>query len=642
MCGICGIAYADRRRSVDESLIAAMCGSMRHRGPDDCGVHLDGHIGLGHRRLSIVDLAGGHQPMANEDQSVWITYNGEVYNHADFRSALVAKGHRYHSRCDTEAIIHLYEELGPDVATELRGMFAFAIWDRSRDTLLLARDRLGVKPLFYAITAKGDLVFGSEIKSLFASGLIQPELDDAAIPEYFATGHSARGRTLYRGIRKLEPGHVLVWCNGFATIRPYWRLHELPYANGSGNARATGDENSRQFWDYFRESVRRMLMADVPLGVFLSGGLDSSLLVAAMRECGVEQLRTFSVGFDDVDENELPFARIVASTFGTDHHEVVVSADEFFAAIPDLTWQRDLPLTFSGSVPLFFVSRLARQEVKVVLTGEGSDELFGGYGRYRRGMQNLRLARTMDTLLPSSVRDHIAASARRLGDDYLGSRIKRSFIANRGTLEDAYLDVFADFDRHHRRQLLVAGADDDPYAHVRELVDHDLLRVNPLEAVLRLDQLTYLEELLAKQDQMSMAASIESRVPFLDEDLVQWAGRLHGSAKVHRGVGKAVERTAASSRLPESIVKAKKRGFSLPMARWLRGPGRPWLEEALPTAQDDLLQRDYVHRLVQEHERGRDHSAKLWRILAFQTWRRDVLPRARRAGHAAVHASHSG
>jgi asparagine synthase (glutamine-hydrolysing) len=639
MCGICGIAYADRQRTVGEHQIAAMRDCLTHRGPDDHGVYVDGNVGLGHRRLSIVDLAGGHQPMANEDESVWVTYNGEIYNHADFRPTLTGQGHRYRSRCDTEAILHLYEELGADVGTVLRGMFAFAIWDRRRGMLVLVRDRLGVKPLFYALTADGDLVFGSEIKSLFASGLIEAQLDESALPEFFATGHTAGGGTLYRGVRKLEPGHALVWRDGTATTWPYWRLRDQPSADGSAVERISRDEAAERFWSHFRDAVRRMLMADVPLGVFLSGGLDSSLIVAAMRECGVEQLRTFSVGFDNFADNELPFADMVAARFGTDHHSVVVSAEDFFDAMPKLTWHRDLPLTFSASIPLYFVSQLARESVKVVLTGEGADELFGGYGRYGRGLQNYKLAKRLDALLPTSVRRRLAAAASRLGDDRVGSRIKRSFIARRGTFEDAYLEPFADFDDRQRRRLLAGANGHDPYAHVLELLDHDLLRVNPLEAVLRLDQLTYLEELLGKQDQMSMAASIESRVPYLDEALVEWAARLDGGAKVDRGVGKSVARDAAATHLPESIARGKKRGFLMPWAQWLRGPGRPLLEEFAPPENDDVLHADYVRRLIHEHERGRDHAPKLWRILAFQVWRCDVLPRAREMGRAVAHAS---
>ena len=638
MCGICGVAYADKHRTVATSQVVAMRDCLTHRGPDDGGVHIDGNIGLGHRRLSIIDLAGGHQPMANEDESVWITYNGEIYNHADFRSNLTARGHRYRTRSDTEAIIHLYEELGSDVATVLRGMFAFAIWDRRRETLLLVRDRLGVKPLFFAQTSDGDLVFGSEIKSLFASGLIDPDLDESALPEYFATGHSARDRTLYRGVRKLEPGHVLVWQNGTVRIRAYWRVRDQPYPLAARAGQAT-QATAQQFWSYLVEAVRRMLMADVPLGVFLSGGLDSGLIVAAMRECGVDRLRTFSVGTENYEENELPLAKLVAARYATDHHEVIVNPEEFFAAIPDLTWHRDLPLTFSASVPLFFVSQLARQDVKVVLSGEGADELLGGYGRYQRGLWNFKMAAALDAFLPKRMRDLIARSARRFGDGRVSRRIKRSFIARRGTFEDAYLEVFAELDQRHRGELLGSASQGDPFAHVVDLLDRDLLAVSPLEAVLRLDQVTYLEELLEKQDQMSMAASIESRVPFLDEDLVEWASRLDASAKVQGRVGKVVMRLVASDRLPEPVARGKKRGFSLPLARWLRGPGKAWLEELTPTAKTDLLRPDYVRRLIREHDRGYGHAEKLWRILAFQIWRRDVLPQARQLGRSAARAA---
>ena len=627
MCGICGIAYADRFRSVEHSTLEAMCGCTSHRGPDDQGIHLDGSVGLGHRRLSIIDVAGGHQPMGNEDRSIWIAYNGEVYNHAGFRPALEARGHRYQSRCDTEAIIHLYEEHGADVAAALHGMFAFAIWDGRRHTLLLARDRVGVKPLYYAVTPQGDLVFASEIKAIFASGLIRPSIDVSAVPEYFATGHIAGGRTLYESVRTLEPGHVLEWRGGAISIRPYWSLADhAPPARRSDRDIA---KHAAEFWTLFRDSVRGMLMADVPLGVFLSGGLDSSLIVAAMRECGVGALQSFSVGFDEPEANELPFARLVARAFGTQHHEVTVNAEEFFDALPALSWHRDSPLTFPASIPLYFVSRLARDRVTVVLTGEGSDELFAGYGRYVRGRHNLRFARWLDRVLPKSIRGGVAALARRSGDGYLGNRVKRSFLVRRGTFDEAYLEAFAEFDHEQRRRLLVREIRSNPFGHLDESLDDELLRSNPVEAMLRLDQQTYLVELLAKQDQMSMAASIESRVPFLDESLVEWAAQLPTDAKLRGAVGKAVVRAAATQRLPDTIVHGKKRGFTLPLARWFRGPGRAVLEDAAPSRHDDLLQATYVRQLIDEHARGWDHAGRLWRILAFQIWRRDVIPRLR-------------
>lgn len=634
MCGFCGIAFADPARQVERARLTRMCDAIMHRGPDDSGLHVDGNVGLGHRRLSIVDVAHGHQPMSNEDGQVWIAFNGEIYNHADFRAGLEARGHRLATRCDTEAIVHLYEEGGPEAVTKLHGMFAFAIWDARTRTLLLARDRVGVKPLYYALTPAGDIVFASEIKAIFASGLLAADLDEGALPEYFAHGHTAGSRTLYHGVRKLEPGQQLVWRDGRVTIRPFWSLAARPYPDHANGAGLTPADAAGAFWERFRAAVRRMLMADVPLGVFLSGGLDSSLIVAAMRECGVEELRSFSVGFEDADASELPYARTIAGVFRTDHHEVMCSADDFFDAVPTLTWHRDLPLTFSASVPLYFVSRLASEHVKVVLTGEGSDELFAGYGRYPRGIHNLRLARAADALVPSPLRRGIAAAASRLGDHYFGNRVKRSFVASRGTVDEAYLDAFAEFDRHRRARLLLGatmGNAAAAHAPVRAMLDAALLETNPLEALLRLDQRTYLEELLEKQDQMSMAASLESRVPFLDEPLVEWAASLDSRAKLEGGVGKAVVREAALRHLPESIVRAKKRGFPNPMRRWLQGPARARLLEMAPAEGDALLDARYVARLIREHDAGYDHASRLWRLLAFQVWRHDTLPRMRAA-----------
>jgi asparagine synthase (glutamine-hydrolysing) len=624
MCGICGIALADPRATVDTSSIARMCESIRHRGPDDSGIYSRGRIALGHQRLSIIDLGHGHQPMANEDETVWIAYNGEVFNHAELRPGLVSRGHAFRTHCDTEAIIHQYEEDGEQSPAALRGMFAYAIWDERRQQLLLARDRSGIKPLFYALTPQGDLVFGSEIKAIFASGLVEPHLDERAVGEFFALGSLSGSATLYRGVHKLEPGHTLTWRDGRIRIARYWSLPAapaLPLAAPVDLAAA-----SKEFWDRFVEAVRITLMSDVPLGVFLSGGLDSSLIVAAMRELGVSQLRTFSVGFQEADASELPFARVVASKFGTEHHEVMCDARQFFDALPRLTWHRDQPLTFHASVPLFFVSQLAASNVKVVLTGEGSDELFAGYGRYPRGLWNRRLAHVLDRSLPDPLRSGLARAVGRFGDDYFGSRVKRSFLARRGTFEDAYLDSFADFDRVRRTELLGVTRAATAYQNPISLFDPALLAANPLEAMLRFDQATYLEELLAKQDQMSMATSIESRVPFLDHHLIEWAAQLPPHVKLDGGTGKALVKRAAERVLPRSITHAQKRGFPIPLAKWLRHDGREMVEAYLPRADDDLLNATYVRRLVAEHQSGIDHATRLWRIVSFQVWRRDVLP----------------
>ena len=621
MCGICGIVLSDPNARVNPRVIERMSDAIAHRGPDDDGQYLNGRVGLGFRRLSIIDLSGGHQPMANEDETVWIAYNGEIFNHAEHRAPLEARGHRFRTRSDTEAIVHLYEEHGSTCPRELRGMFGFAIWDEKRKALLLARDRSGIKPMFYATTPGGDLIFGSEIKAILASGMITPEVDDAAVAEYFALGTVSGSRTLIRGVKKLEPGHTLTWKDGRVAIERYWA--PPAYEPGRVVVRDLA-EAADEFWRRFVEAVDITLMSDVPLGVFLSGGLDSSLIVAAMRERGVSALRTFSVGFAEAEASELPFARIVAKTFETEHHEVSCTADDFFNALPRLTRHRDHPLTFSASIPLFFVSELAVSSVKVVLTGEGSDELFAGYGRYPRALLNLRAGGALDAVLPNVARGSLAKAIGRLGDDYIGSRLKRSFLARASSFEESYLEPFADFDAAHRA-LILNGRSAGAYSELGPLIDRDLLAVNPLEAMLRFDQMTYMEELLAKQDQMSMAASIESRVPFLDHHLIEWAAQLPPDVKLRGGNGKALVRLAAERVLPRSITHTKKRGFLVPLTRWLRDRGQDILGEYMPESDDSLVSATYVRRLLDEHRSGRDHTARLWRVLAFQVWRQELL-----------------
>lgn len=609
MCGICGIAYGARERSVDRAMLERMCRVMQHRGPDDEGILLRGSVGLGHRRLSIVDLAGGHQPLANEDGTVWVSYNGEIYNHLDIRPELEAAGHTYRTRSDTETLVHLYEAMGWAFVRRLRGIFALALWDDRQRTLVLARDPMGVKPLYYATNTRGDLVFASEIKALLVAD-VPAALDEAALPEYFANGFLAGDRTLFRGIRKLPPGTVLCWRDGRIEQHSYWTPDDWP-SNGAG------------FWPRFSGAVESQLMSDVPLGVFLSGGLDSSLVVAAMRDRGVERISTFSVGYADQSVSELPHARAVARHFRADAHEVILDPADFFAQLPALTWQADVPLRHMASGPLYAVSKLARDAgVKVVLAGEGSDELFAGYGWYARGLLNLHAAAIYGSLGPEAWRRAIRNRISRLGDGYLASRLKRSFLGRPPGFVDLYLEAFSVFSAQHRAGLLPAQQSIDAYAAERDLLDAALFSRNPLEALLRFDQATYLEELLIKQDKMSMAASVESRVPFLDQGIVAWAASLPAHQKLRRGRGKHIVREAARGRVPDGVLRGPKRGFSVPVASWLRGRGRPWLEEYVPRADEEPLDRSYVQRLIREHQAGIDHTQRLWLILSFQVWRR--------------------
>ena len=373
MCGINGIVYSERSgRMVERPLLERMRDIISHRGPDEQGLFIDRNVGLGHRRLSIVDVAAGHQPMTNENGTVHIVYNGEVYNHADHRAGLEARGHRYQTHCDTETIVHLYEEYGAAAVERLRGMFAFAIWDANKRELFLARDRLGVKPLYYVHTDDGSLYFASEIKSLLEAGAVKAEINLSALPDQLANHATSGEETLFLGVRRLLPGHTLTWSDGRITIRQYWDMRfALP--EGEVDPQRSDADLIDEWRELFRESVRLRLMADVPLGMFLSGGIDSSAIAAMMSGLVTEPIRTFSVGFAEREANELEYARMVARKFGTDHHEILISPQQFFAALPKLIWHEDEPLAHLASVPLYFVSRLARDHVKVVLTGEGSD-----------------------------------------------------------------------------------------------------------------------------------------------------------------------------------------------------------------------------------------------------------------------------
>src|SRR5438445_63217 len=402
MCGIVGILKLDPKETVDEARLKRMRDVLRHRGPDGEGLWIEGPVGLGHRRLAIVDVAGGHQPMANEDETVWIVFNGEIYNHAAIRPELEACGHRYRTRSDTETILHLYEEEGPQCVERLQGMFAFAVWDRPRGRLLLARDRLGIKPLYFACTDR-EILFASEIKAILAAGPLRPALNEAIVPEFLAAGFVAGEETFFKGVRKLLPGRTLSWTLAEGSReRRYWRL---PAA--TEEAPVTLAERAGELRTRLTAAVRSHLMSDVPLGLFLSGGIDSSGLAALMASLVTEPIRTFAVGFSEPAANDLAYARLAARAAGAPHREVVVSPTEFFDALPQLIWHEDAPIAFPSSVPLYFVSRLARGHVTVVLTGEGADELFLGYNRYRVTAWNERLGKPYWSLVPPIVRQQL-------------------------------------------------------------------------------------------------------------------------------------------------------------------------------------------------------------------------------------------
>jgi asparagine synthase (glutamine-hydrolysing) len=606
---------------------------LEHRGPDDYGIFIDGNVGLGHRRLSIVDVAAGHQPMINEDGSLHIVYNGEIYNHADFRPGLEARGHVYRTHCDTETILHLYEEEGARAVENLRGMFAFAIWDERRDELFVARDRLGVKPLYYAHTDDGSLYFASEIKSILAAGAVKPELNHGALPDYLANHATSGAETLFRGVRRLPPGHTLSWRrDGTLRVEKYWDIH---FAPGGEDGRRRRDQDYVEEWaELFRESVRLRLMADVPLGMFLSGGIDSSAIAAVMSGMVGDPIKTFSVAFAEREANELEYARLVANKFGTDHHEITVSPEDFFAALPKLVWHEDEPLAHLASVPLYFVSRLAAGHVKVVLTGEGSDEMLAGYYRYRKTVYNLALGAGYERLTTGGMRRAVRAAVGSLSPaSKVRQKLSRTFLALPADVESLYFNNFAVFPVAMQRELLTPEAVEragalDPYVDVRRYLaetDADTL----LNQLLYADTKTYLHELLMKQDQMSMAASIESRVPFLDHKLVEFTARLPERMKLRGWTTKYVLRRSMKGLLPEAILQRPKMGFPVPVGAWFRGRFRAVIDDYVlgeRAAGRGLFDQTFVRRLVEEHQSGtRDHADRLWSLVNFEIWQRQFI-----------------
>ncbi|HEY0077648.1 MAG TPA: asparagine synthase (glutamine-hydrolyzing) [Pyrinomonadaceae bacterium] len=634
MCGINGIALSSRSRErLDVDALERMRDVITHRGPDDEGLFVEARVGLGHRRLSIVDVASGHQPMTNEDDTLHIVYNGEIYNHADFRQSLEARGHRYRTHCDTETILHLYEEHREACVEHLRGMFAFAIWDARRRELFIARDRLGVKPLYYVHDADGSLYFASEIKSLLEARAVRAELNYEALPDYLANHATSGEETLFRGVRRLMPGHTMLWRDGHLRIQKYWDLSFAAEADGDLDSRS--DRDLIEEWrELFETSVRLRLMADVPLGMFLSGGIDSSAIAAVMSRMVDEPIKTFSVAFAEREANELEYARLVARRFKTDHHEIVVSPGQFFDALPSLVWHEDEPLAHPSSVALYFVSHLASRHVKVVLTGEGSDEMLAGYERYRKTLHLLSFGAKYHSLAPASLRRLVRGRIEALPvASKARQKLQRTFLMLEPTLEALYFDNFSVFSRAMQNDLLTPETRErvgviDPYAVMRghyERADSP----STLNRMLYADVKTYLHELLMKQDQMSMAASIESRVPFLDHKLVEFTARLPLRLKLRRGwTTKYILRESMKGVLPPEILTRPKMGFPVPVGAWFRGEFRHLIDEYVlgeRAAARGLFRPDFIQRLVARHQAGENHSERLWALVNFEMWMRRFI-----------------
>ncbi len=624
MCGIVGICDLRGRREPDRALLRRMNQSQRHRGPDGSGEHFAPGIALGHRRLSIIDLETGEQPLYNEDRSVVVVFNGEIYNYQSLIPELQALGHVFRTRSDTEVIVHAWEAWGEGCVERLRGMFAFALWDADRETLFLARDRLGVKPLFYALLDDGHIVFGSELKSVALHPKIPRDIDPCAVEEYFALGYVADPRTIFSGVAKLPPGHLLTLRRGqpLDPPKPYWDVRftlseriELPEAVAELGRR-------------LEESVKLRMIADVPLGAFLSGGVDSSAVVAAMARISGDPVNTCSISFSDPAFDESRYARLVAERYGT-RHFVDQVASEDYDLIDRLAGAYDEPYADSSAIPTYRVCELARKHVTVALSGDGGDESFGGYRRYRLHCAEERWRR----LLPLGVRQPLFGLLGRLYPkaDWAPRkfRAKTTFQGLARTTVDAYLRSVSIVREEERRQLFSPElrAALDGY-RVQEVFEHHAGRAqtdDPLALIQYLDMKTYLVgDINTKVDRASMAHSLEVREPLMDHPLVEWLASLPSSLKIRHGEGKYLLKKASEPWLPREVIYRPKMGFVVPLARWFRGPLRQRVRDAAlgsVLADSGLFDRTRLERIVTAHQSGlRDFSACLWAIVMFDAF----------------------
>lgn len=623
MCGIAGFADASSnggsRYEADFSLIHAMCEVIRHRGPDDEGIHVERGVGLGMRRLSIIDLSTGHQPIHNEDETVWLVFNGEIYNYRELRTELERAGHRFYTSSDTETIVHAYEQWGEECFRRLRGMFGIALWDRRTHALLLARDRAGIKPLHYTEHA-GRLFFGSEIKSLLTAGAAGGGIDAESLDHYLSFLYTPRDRSIFKGVHKLPPGHLLRWHDGRASIRPYWQIDTRE------SFRGTTDDAARELRRVMADAVRSHMVSDVPLGAFLSGGVDSSAVVGFMAEASERPVKTFSIGFDDPQFDELAHARVVASHFGTEHHEFVVRPDGL-SILDQLIDHFDEPFADSSAIPTWYVSEIARRHVTVVLSGDGGDELFGGYDRY---LPHPRVAQF--DRLPIPGRRRLASAIWPLLPHGMHGK---NFLRHVARDDDGrFIDSVAFFRDDEKTALytpefraLLNGRS----AEARLGRHFERFGALPLHSrMMRFDFETYLpEDVLTKVDRMSMAHSIESRVPLLDNEVIDFAATLPSHMKIHQGRRKHVMKEALKGMVPEGILDRKKQGFGVPLGVWFRGGLTTVFGDILGSAttrQRGYFEPAFIARLIQEHLSGRrDHTLRLWQLLVFELWHRHYV-----------------
>jgi asparagine synthase (glutamine-hydrolysing) len=616
MCGIAGIVDYDAGY-MDTAIVKDMIETMNHRGPDGEGVYSNTNVLLGHKRLSIIDVEGSKQPLCNEDESIWITFNGEIYNYPDLRKKLIARGHRFRTSGDTETLVHLYEDYGSEMVNHLQGMFAFAIWDVKKQTLFLARDRIGIKPLYYCNTSSSFL-FASEIKALLQHREVKASYRHESVWHYLTYRSVPAPDTLFENIYKLKPGHTLTVTRDGCYKKLYWDIPlsdacDLPAAYEKYRSEKNHDTVTDEVEELLLKSVKRRLISDVPLGAFLSGGVDSSLIVAMMSKLTGAQVKTYSVGFENFAFSETPYAKTVSDLYKTDHHELILGEDFFADNLEKATWMRDKPLSEPADVPLHLLAKMASQDVKVLLSGEGSDELFAGYPKYSYD----RFA-PMLSWMPGAIVSGVGK--------ILPSKLRRAEVAMKSLSEknriDRWAQWFAPFSKSEKRKLFGDGS-----AFADPIVDYAFIAGNcsDLDAMLYVDCKLWLpENLLERGDRMTMGASVESRVPFLDHELIEHAFGLPADVKIKGFSRKWQIKQIARKYLPDSIIDRRKVGFSLPLDQWFRGKLRDMCYDRVCSNDGicrDIFNRQMLQKILDDHTScAKDNSKKIWTLLTLSIW----------------------
>jgi asparagine synthase (glutamine-hydrolysing) len=624
MCGIAGFISRENARADERQIrLDAMCRVITHRGPDEQGMAVEGHAALGMRRLSIIDLKTGQQPIYNQDRSKLIVFNGEIYNYRELKKDLEARGHKFRTNSDTETILRAYDEFGADCVKMLRGMFAFAIWDIKEQSLFLARDRVGKKPLFYTVTAAGEFVFGSELKVLLTHGGVTREVDNAALDAYLTFGYVPEEFCIFKGVQKLEPGHFLTYRNGEVRTEKYW---DFDYTGEQ--LTESEDEIAVELLEKLREAVGVRLMSEVPLGAFLSGGVDSSAVVGLMSQIMGQPVKTFSIGFNEDSFDELKYARVAAKHFKTEHHEFILTPD-FVDTVDDLVWHFDEPFADSSALPTYMVSRLAREFVTVILSGDGGDELFAGYTRYVTDRDRSGLGR-----LPRVIREKLI---RPFSEALPHGATGKNYLFNI-SLDAAgrYIDSISQFNTSRKRRLYAGshrtkmngsfGRGEAVYGEIATSVATG----NQTDNLLYLDSKTYLPgDIMTKVDRMSMASSLEARSPLLDHKLIEYVTRIPTGLKLKGGETKYIFKKAIEGFVPREILHREKQGFGVPISEWINLQLKDRIRADLGdqrTRERGYFDPQYINILLDEHSSGRrDHSHALWTLWMFELWQRRYI-----------------